>query len=113
MASTSQTSSSERTCPWCGSAQVHLVPRGYIGPTDAIDQYFTCENCGKITYEMIAKTAREMRLERFRPGSIYQDRASRTRYHVNRVLKVGVNEFLIYLKPLVGDEEVAPVEPPS
>ena len=111
VASTSQTLTSERVCPWCGSTDTHLVPRGYTGPTDAIDQYFTCGNCGKITYEMVAKTAREMRLGRFRPGGVYQDRAHRTRYHVNRILKVGVNEYLIYLKPLVGDDGPAPNEP--
>lgn len=97
----------ERVCPWCGSTDTHLVPRGYTGPTDAVDQYFTCDNCGKTTYEMVAKTAREMRLGRFRPGGVYQDRAQRTRYQVNRILKVGVNEYLIYLKPIVAEEASA------
>jgi len=93
----------ERVCPWCGSASTQLVPRGYAGPTDAVDQYFTCGECGKVTYELVAKTAREMRLGRFRAGGIYQDRAHRTRYQVSRVLKVGVNEYLVYLKPIVAD----------
>ncbi len=93
---------SDRVCPWCGSAQVRLVQRGYTGPTDEVDQYFTCDACDRVTYELIAKTSREMRLGRYRAGGVYQDRASRTRYHVRRVLKVGVNEYLIYLKPILG-----------
>lgn len=100
----------DRTCPWCGSSATHLVPRGYTGPTDAIDQYFSCESCGKVTYEMIAKTSREMRLGRFRAGGTYQDRPQRTRYQISRVLKVGINEFLLYLKPLPAEEgATAPV----
>jgi hypothetical protein len=97
----------ERNCPWCGSDQTHLVQRGYTGPTDEIDQYFTCDACRRVTYELVSKTAREMRLGRFRPGGVYQDRSTRTRYHVSRVLKVGINEYLIYLKPIVGDPAAA------
>ncbi len=93
-----------RRCPWCGSAETRFVQRGYTGPTDEVDQYFTCASCGKVTYELVAKTAREMRLGRFHAGGVYQDRANKTRYHVNRVLKVGINEYLIYLKPIVGPE---------
>ena len=95
---------SDRRCPWCGSDETRLVHRGYTGPTDEVNQYFTCARCGKVTYELVAKTAREMRLGRYRAGGIYQDRANKTRYHVNRVLKVGINEYLIYLKPIVGSE---------
>ena len=54
----------------------------------------------KVTYELIAKTAREMRLGRFRAGGIYRDQANQTRYQVSRVLKVGLNEYLVYLRPL-------------
>ena len=57
-----------------------------------------------MTYELIAKTAREMRLGRFRAGGVYQDRAHQTRYQVSRVLKVGVNEYLVYLKPIVSPD---------
>ena len=92
----------ERRCPWCGSGETRLIQRGYTGPTDEVDQYFTCDSCGRVTYELVSKTAREMRLGRFRPGGVYQDRGSRTRYHVSRILKVGVNEYLIYLKPIIG-----------
>lgn len=89
-----------RQCPWCGSDQTTFVSRGYAGLTDETDQYFHCANCGKTTYELMAKSAREMRLGRFRAGDIYQDRANQTRYQISRVLRVGSNEFLVYLKPL-------------
>ena len=36
-----------------------VVQRGYTGPTDEINQYFTCAACGRVTFELIAKTARE------------------------------------------------------
>lgn len=94
----------ERTCPWCGGSRTRLVMRGYTGPTDETDQYFTCDDCEKITYELVAKTAREMRLGRFRAGGVYQDRPNHTRYQVSRVLKVGLNEYLVYLKPIVAAE---------
>ena len=91
---------SDRRCPWCGSGETRLVQRGYTGPTDEVDQYFTCAKCGKVTYELIAKTSSEMRLGRFRAGGIYRDTAHQTRYLVSRVLKVGLNEYLVYLKPM-------------
>ena len=108
MVTEAQVSQGERLCPWCGSAATHWVPRGYTGPTDEIHQYYTCADCGKTTYERVAKTAREMRLGRYRPGDIYQDRANQTRYHVTRILKVGANEFLIYLRPLTKHDSAVP-----
>ncbi len=104
MAAMHTVQSERRRCPWCGSTDTRLVQRGYTGPTDEVDQYFTCAACGKVTYELVAKTAREMRLGRFRPGGIYKDHVHHTRYQVSRVLKVGLNEYLIYLKPIVGQE---------
>ena len=89
-----------RQCPWCDSFDTSLVHRGYTGPTDEVNQYFTCNSCHKVTYELIAKTAREMRIGRFRAGGIYRDQANQTRYQVSRVLKVGLNEYLVYLRPL-------------
>jgi hypothetical protein len=94
----------DRTCPWCGSGETRFVSRGYTGPTDETDQYFTCASCGRRTFELVAKSARDMRLGRYKPGDIYQDRPHRTRYQISRVLRVGSNEFLIYLKPLSVDE---------
>ncbi len=89
-----------RVCPWCDSDDTVLVQRGYTGPTDEINQYFHCKKCSKVTYEIVSKTAREMRLGRFHAGGIYKDMAHSTRYQVSRVLKVGINEFLLYLKPV-------------
>jgi hypothetical protein len=93
--------SADHACPWCASAQVHFVQRGYAGLTDERDQYLVCNACHKVTYEIIAKSSREMRLGRYKPGDIYQDRTQNTRYTISRVLRAGANEFLVYLKPLV------------
>ena len=93
-------STESRRCPWCHSYDTSLVHRGYTGPTDEVDQYFSCNSCQKVTYELIAKSARDMRLGRFRAGGIFRDQAQGTRYQVSRVLKVGLNEYLIYLRPL-------------
>lgn len=93
-----------RVCPWCGSDDTVLVQRGYTGPTDETNQYFHCRKCSKVTYEIVSKTAREMRLGRFRSGGIYKDFAHATRYQVSRVLKVGINEYLLYLKPIKESE---------
>lgn len=89
-----------RVCPWCGSADVRLVQRGYAGPTDEVDQYVICDACQIPTYEIVAKTSREMRLGRYKPGDVYQDRPHKTTYSISRILRSGQNEFLIYLKPL-------------
>ncbi|MFM9105073.1 MAG: hypothetical protein ACKOWF_00025 [Chloroflexota bacterium] len=94
----------DRACPWCASRDVRLVSRGYAGLTDETDQYFVCEACGRKTYELIAKSAREMRLGRYRAGDVYMDRPSRTRYSISRVLRVGTNEFLVYLRPLPDED---------
>jgi hypothetical protein len=90
-----------RICPWCGSADVRFVQRGYAGPTDEVDQYLVCSACQTTTYEIVAKTSREMRLGRYKAGDVYQDRAQKTSYSISRVLRSGRNEFLVYLKPLV------------
>ena len=39
-----------RQCPWCGSTNTVFFKRGLTGPTDERDQYFTCEDCGRLTY---------------------------------------------------------------
>ena len=100
MADRTQQESTDRACPWCESHDVRFIQRGYAGPTDERDQYLLCESCNRITYEIVAKTSREMRLGRYKPGDIYQDRAQNMRYRISRVLRSGSNEFLIYLKPL-------------
>ena len=98
-----------RQCPWCESYETVFHQRGYTGPTDEVNQYFTCMSCHRVTYELIAKSSREMRLGRFRPGGVYRDAANGTRYQVVRILKVGLNEHLVYLKPIV---EAIPADAP-
>lgn len=90
-----------RRCPWCDSLNTRLVQRGFTGPTDERDQYFTCDDCGRLTYEIVSRTMRDMRLGQYRAGGVFRDSARQTKYTINRVLKVGINEFLLYVKPIV------------
>jgi transposase-like protein len=87
----------QRTCPHCGSDNTTLVQRGYAGATDENDQFFTCEDCGRITYEILSRTPREIRIGRLEPGRTF--RHDGADYVVSRVLKVGLNESLVYVKP--------------
>ncbi len=80
------------------------VQRGFIGPTDDRNQYLTCNACKRLTFEIISKTVRDMRVGQFRVGGAYRDTASQTRYTITRVLKVGMNECLLYVKPLTRTE---------
>jgi len=93
-----------RQCPWCDSADTRLVQRGLTGPTDERDQYIVCKNCQRITYEILSRSNRDMRVSQFRAGSTVRDNASQTKYTINRVLKVGVNEYLLYVKPITRRE---------
>lgn len=89
--------SGDRRCPWCGSGALEHVTRGYAGKTDGTDQYSRCRDCDKITWEMVSKTAQEVRLGRYAPGKTFTERGDP--YTIKRVLKVGFNEYLLYLKP--------------
>lgn len=86
-----------RRCPWCESTDVETVQRGFAGKTDGNDQYFRCHRCGKTTWEMVSKTAQEVRLGRYAAGKSFTERGDR--YLIRRVLKVGFNEYLLYLRP--------------
>ncbi len=87
----------ERACPSCGSTSVEFVRRGFAGHTDAADQYFTCHECGRVTYEILSRNQREMRMDRIEPGrSIRHDGAE---YTVSRVLRAGEDEMLVYVRP--------------
>ena len=90
-----------RQCPWCQSRDVRLVQRGFTGPTDENDQYITCNNCKRLTYEIISRSTRDMRLGQYRTGGTYRDTRRQTKYDITRVLKVGSNEFLLYVKPII------------
>lgn len=93
-----------RQCPWCDSFQTRLVQRGLTGPTDERDQYIVCNKCNRITYEILSRSNRDMRVSQFRTGSTVRDNATQTKYIINRVLKVGVNEYLLYVKPIIRRE---------
>lgn len=73
------------------------MQRGLIGPTDESDQYYRCEECGRVTYEIIARSARQVRAARIEPGRSIREGGNL--YEVRRVLKVGLDEYLIYLRP--------------
>lgn len=91
----------QRICPDCGSERTRLVQRGLTGPTDEANQYYRCEACGRVTYEIIARTERQIRIDRISAGR--QLREAGKLYQVRRVLKVGLNEYLVYLRPLTAE----------
>lgn len=97
----------ESVCPWCGSSDAVRVQRGFVGPTDDRNQYLRCNACNRLTFEIISKTVRDMRVGQFRVGGTYRDTASQTKYTIIRVLKVGMNECLLYVKPLTHTESGA------
>lgn len=100
--------SEARICPWCGSRDTTFVQRGLIGPTDERDQYFSCRDCRRMTLEIVSRTMRDVRVGKFQVGGVYRDSARQAKYRISRVLKVGVNEVLLYLKPIVRREMSAP-----
>lgn len=87
----------ERQCPQCGSSDTRYVQRGLAGATDERDQYFECTACGRVTYEIVSRTQREIRIGRLEAGRTV--RLGDCLYTVSRVLKVGLNESLVYVKP--------------
>jgi anaerobic ribonucleoside-triphosphate reductase len=93
----SDTQQNGRICPHCGSDDTTLTQRGLAGATDTHDQYFVCGSCGKVTYEIVSRTPKEIRINRLEPGR--QFRHEGADYIVSRVLKVGLNESLVYVKP--------------
>lgn len=94
-----------RQCPWCRAKDVRLVQRGFTGPTDERDQYITCNSCKRVTYEIVSRSTRDMRLGQYRTGGTYRDSVRQTKYDIKRVLKVGSNEFLLYLKPIIRTDD--------
>ena len=93
-----------RQCPWCESFDTRFVQRGLTGPTDERDQYIVCNSCERITYEILSRSNRDMRVSQFRTGGTVRDGKTQTKYIINRVLKVGVNEYLLYVKPIIRRE---------
>jgi hypothetical protein len=83
---------------------VTVIPRGYAGRTDTADQYFICQHCGQITYEIVATSLREIRLHRYEAGGAFHREGHS--YQIKRILKVGFDEYLLYL-------QFAPPPPPE
>jgi transposase-like protein len=90
-------STPSRTCPACGSSDIKFVQRGYAGSVDTPDQFYTCAKCGETTYEIISRSTREMRVDRLEPGRHFKHEGAE--YVVSRILKVGLDEALVYVRP--------------
>lgn len=86
-----------KRCPSCGSSRVKWVKRGYTGLIDTPDQYITCSDCGTTTYEIISRSERELRIDRLEPGRRFKHEGGE--YVVSRILKVGLDEALVYVRP--------------
>lgn len=86
-----------------------MTQRGLAGATDERDQYFRCADCGRVTFEIVSRTAREMRMGRFEAGRTI--RLAGDEYLISRVLKVGLNESLVYVKPASSPEAATPPRP--
>ena len=94
-----------RACPACGGTDTRFVQRGYAGATDERDQYYICEQCGHTTYEIVSRTVKEIRIGRLETGR--QTRIAGSDYIVTRVLKAGVTESLVYLKPIPPKPDIS------
>jgi hypothetical protein len=100
------------TCPVCESADLLLTPRGYAGRTDTPHQYLTCQSCGQVIYEIMSVSQREIRLHRYEANGLFAREG--VTYRIRRILKVGFDEFLLYLRvveaerPAAEDEELDP-----
>lgn len=101
-------SASIQSCPICGSADLVQTPRGYAGHADTPHQYLTCRECGQVIYEILSATQREIRLYRFEVNSLVT-RGELT-YQIRRILKVGFDEYLIYLKLVSVDRPAEPAD---
>lgn len=91
-----------RTCPKCGSQRTTFVQRGLAGVSDEHDQYFVCADCNQVTYEILSRTERQLRMERLEAGRSFKLHG--LEYAVVRVLKAGLFENLVYVRPIAIDE---------
>jgi hypothetical protein len=60
---------------------------------------------------MVSKTAQEVRLGRYEAGKSFTERGDR--YLIRRVLKVGFNEYLLYLRPAPLPQSQPAPNPPD
>lgn len=100
-------------CAWCDSHHTERVKRGFVGPTDDRNQYITCHDCRRVTWEIVSRTERDLRLGQFQVGDTWRDNANHTRYTISRILKVGMNEILLYVKPIKHFENEPAHDPGS
>jgi hypothetical protein len=82
-----------------------FVQRGLTSAVVSPDQYFRCNDCSRTTYEIVSRNDRDIRIGRYRTGGEFRDATHQTRYHIYRMLKVGFNEYLIYLRPNTSEPE--------
>lgn len=94
-----------RECPWCGSRDTVFVQRGLTSAMVSPDQYIRCNDCSRLTYDIVSRNDREIRIGQFHTGGEFRDAAHQTRYVIYRMLKVGFNEYLLYLRPILPDSE--------
>jgi hypothetical protein len=85
------------------------TPRGYAGRTDTPHQYSTCESCGLVIYEIMSVSQREIRLHRYEPNGLFAREG--VTYRIRRILKVGFDEFLLYLKVVEAERPPDDEEP--
>lgn len=94
-----------RDCPWCGSSETVFVQRGLTSAIVSRDQYIRCSTCNRVTYDIVSRNDRDIRIGRFQVGGEFRDATHQTRYSIYRMLKVGFNEYLLYLRPILPDAE--------
>lgn len=95
--------STDRECPWCGSSDTDHTMRSLAGGQESRDQFLRCDDCNRTTYEIVALAGREVRLERYQSGGEYRDPVQRTKYTIYRMLKIGFDEYLLYLRPVLPE----------
>jgi hypothetical protein len=70
-----------------------------------------CQDCGQVTYEILSVTQREIRLYRYEQNGILAREGAT--YQIRRLLKVGFDEYLLYLRLIEIEKPAAVAELPS
>lgn len=94
-----------RECPWCGSKDTVFVQRGLAGGQESNHQYILCHDCEKVTYDIVSLSNRDIRINRYHSGGEYRDAVNQARYTIYRMLKVGFDEFLLYLRLVLPEQD--------
>lgn len=77
--------------------------RSLAGGQESRNQFLRCHDCGRTIYEIVALAGREVRLGRYQSGGEYRDPVQRGRYTIYRMLKIGFDEYLLYLRPVLPE----------